>query len=68
MPSPALARHPRVLATPHIGGLTPEAIEHQALEVVQQVSDLVRGRVPAGALNAQHAQRLQAFFTRVKPS
>jgi D-3-phosphoglycerate dehydrogenase len=64
MPSPALARHPRVIATPHIGGLTPEAIEHQALETVRQVSDIVHGRVPQGAVNAAHAGRLRAFAGR----
>jgi D-3-phosphoglycerate dehydrogenase len=64
MPSPALARHPRVIATPHIGGLTPPAIEHQAMETVQQVDDLVQGRLPAGAVNAAQASRLRAFFQR----
>lgn len=62
MPSPALARHPLVIATPHIGGLTPPAIEHQALETVQQVSDLVEGRLPQGAVNAAHATRWQAWL------
>ena len=38
MPSPALAAHPRVIATPHIGGLTPPAVEHQALETVAQLA------------------------------
>jgi D-3-phosphoglycerate dehydrogenase len=64
MPSPALARHPRVIATPHIGGLTPEAIEHQALETVRQVGDIVHGRVPQGAVNAAHASRWRAFVGR----
>ena len=64
MPTLALAQHPRVLAAPHIGGLTLPAIEHQAMETVQQVADLVQGRVPAGAVNLQHASRLQAFFDR----
>ncbi len=63
MPSPELARHPRVIATPHIGGLTPPAIEHQAMETVEQVSELVQGRVPVGAVNAEHAQRLRAWST-----
>ncbi len=64
MPSMALARHPRVLATPHIGGLTPQAIEHQALETVRQVSDIVHGRVPQGAVNAASASRLRALIGR----
>jgi D-3-phosphoglycerate dehydrogenase len=64
MPSPALACHPRVIATPHIAGLTPAAIEHQAMETVRQVSDIVHGRVPQGAVNAASASRLQAFNGR----
>lgn len=62
MPSPALAQHPRVRATPHIGGLTPPAIEHQSLETVAQVSALLRGQIPRGAVNAAHARRLAARF------
>jgi len=62
MPSPELARHPRVIATPHIGGLTPEAIEHQSMETVQQVAEIVQGRVPKGAVNAPHASRLRAWI------
>lgn len=61
MPSPALARHPRVIATPHIGGLTPPAIEHQAMETVHQVAELLQGRVPKGAVNGDHADRLHAW-------
>jgi len=58
MPTPRLARHPKVIATPHVGGLTPEAAEHQALETVAQVAALIEGRVPKGAVNAEHATRL----------
>lgn len=61
MPSLALARHPRVIATPHIGGLTPQAIEHQSMETVAQVADIVQGRMPQGAVNADHATRLRRF-------
>jgi D-3-phosphoglycerate dehydrogenase len=61
MPSPALARHPRVLATPHIGGLTPAAIEHQSMETVRQVSAIVAGELPEGAVNGAHATRLRRF-------
>jgi len=59
MPSPELARHPLVIATPHIGGLTPAAIEHQALEVVGQVAAMLRGEIPAGAVNPDKARRLR---------
>lgn len=51
MPTPSLARLPNVIATPHIGGLTPPAIEHQALDTVAQVAALVRGEIPPGAVN-----------------
>jgi D-3-phosphoglycerate dehydrogenase len=59
MPSPALAMHPRVIATPHVGGLTPEAVEHQSRETVAQLAELLAGRMPAGALNPAQATRLQ---------
>ena len=60
MPSLSLARHARVIATPHIGGLTPPAIAHQALESVAQVSEILLGRIPPGAVNAHAATRLRA--------
>jgi D-3-phosphoglycerate dehydrogenase len=52
MPSPELAKLPNVIATPHIGGLTPPAIESQSLETVRQVEAIVAGEVPVGAVNA----------------
>ena len=61
MPSPELAAHPQVIATPHIGGLTPPAAEHQALETVAQLAALLRGEMPAGAVNAAQATRLAAW-------
>jgi D-3-phosphoglycerate dehydrogenase len=63
MPSPALARHPRLRATPHIGGLTPPSIEHQSLETAAQVAAILLGQIPPGAVNAAHARRLPARFT-----
>ncbi len=59
MPTPALARHPKVIATPHLGGLTPPAIEHQALETVAQAARILRGEAPTGAVNAPQAARLK---------
>ncbi|SAL76237.1 D-3-phosphoglycerate dehydrogenase [Caballeronia peredens] len=61
MPSPALALHPRVIATPHVGGLTPAAIEHQSMETVAQTDALFSGRMPQGAVNAPRASRLARF-------
>ena len=58
MPAPILAKHSNVLATPHIGGLTLPAIEHQALETVAQLCRLLDGEIPTGAVNAAHATRL----------
>jgi D-3-phosphoglycerate dehydrogenase len=52
MPSPELARLPGVIATPHVGGLTPQAIEYQSLETVRQVEAIIRGEAPQGAVNA----------------
>jgi D-3-phosphoglycerate dehydrogenase len=57
-PSPRLARRPDVVATPHIGGMTPAAIEHQAMDTVRQVEALAAGRLPEGAVNAAVAGRL----------
>jgi D-3-phosphoglycerate dehydrogenase len=58
MPARALARHPRVIATPHTGGLTPAAVEHQAMETVHQLGEILAGRIPQGAVNAEQASRL----------
>jgi D-3-phosphoglycerate dehydrogenase / 2-oxoglutarate reductase len=53
MPTPALARLANVIATPHIGGLTPPAIDYQSLETVRQVAAIIRGEIPIGAVNAE---------------
>ncbi len=57
MPTPRLARRPDVIATPHIGGLTLPAIEHQSMETVAQAGEILNGRVPRGAVNADHWSR-----------
>jgi D-3-phosphoglycerate dehydrogenase / 2-oxoglutarate reductase len=64
MPSLDVARRPDVIATPHAAGLTPEAIEHQAFDTVHQVAELVTGRVPPGAVNADAASRLARLRPR----
>jgi D-3-phosphoglycerate dehydrogenase len=48
-----------VIATPHIGGLTVEAAEHQAFDTVRQVAALAAGEVPDGAVNVEKATRLK---------
>jgi D-3-phosphoglycerate dehydrogenase len=37
-------------------------VEHQALETVAQVADILQGKVPRGAVNAQQAYRWQQAF------
>ena len=61
MPPVALGRLPNVVATPHIGGLTPEATQAQAMETVEQVRAVLAGRLPNNALNPAHATRLARF-------
>lgn len=61
MPSPGIARHPNVIATPHVGGLTRPATSHQAMETVTQIRTLLDGRVPMGAVNAAEAHRLRRW-------
>ena len=63
MPSPHLAARTDVVATPHMAGLTTEAIEGQALETVSQVAQIVQGRAPPGSVNAEHARRLERLAT-----
>jgi D-3-phosphoglycerate dehydrogenase / 2-oxoglutarate reductase len=57
MPTAAIAALPNVIATPHIGGLTQQAIDAQAFDTVAQVRDLVNGVTPHGAVNAEHWTR-----------
>ena len=57
MPTPRLAARKDVIATPHTAGLTLPSIEHQSLETVAQAAEIVRGRAPQGALNAEHWTR-----------
>jgi D-3-phosphoglycerate dehydrogenase / 2-oxoglutarate reductase len=57
MPTPRLAAREDVIATPHTAGLTPQAIEHQSMESAAQAAEIVQGRAPKGAINAQHWTR-----------
>ena len=59
LPTPELARHLSVIATPHTGGLTPAAIEHQAFDTVEQVRAILAGCEPPGAVNLDAATRLE---------
>jgi D-3-phosphoglycerate dehydrogenase len=62
MPTFELAKLPNVIATPHIGGLTPQAVEGQAFDTVRQLAAIRRGEVPEGAVNAE------AWTRRPRPS
>ena len=64
MPPPRLASRPDVIATPHIGGLTPTATEHQAMDTVRQVAALAAGQMPEGAVNGEAAHRLERLLKR----
>jgi len=57
MPTPALAARADVIATPHAAGLTRPAIEHQSMETVAQAAEILKGRAPKGAVNAEHWKR-----------
>jgi D-3-phosphoglycerate dehydrogenase len=61
MPSFDLASRPDVVATPHIGGLTEAAAEHQAMETVRQTEAILRGEAPPGSVNRSMATRLGAM-------
>ncbi|MDR7415566.1 MAG: phosphoglycerate dehydrogenase [Armatimonadota bacterium] len=60
-----LVRHPRVVATPHLGASTREAQEAIGLEVAEQVLEALAGRLPRGAVNVA-AYRTESW-ERVAP-
>ena len=57
MPTPRLAARGDVIATPHTAGLTLPAIEHQSMETAAQAAEILKGRAPKGAVNAEHWRR-----------
>ncbi len=63
-PSPALAAMPGVVATPHLGGLTPENADAQASSSVEQVTAMIAGEIPPRSLNADAAHRLRRYWQR----
>ena len=65
-PNPLLAARADVVATPHIGGMTPEAMEHQAMDTVRQIAALARKEMPEGAVNADAAFRLREFWSAAR--
>ncbi|MFW2380713.1 MAG: NAD(P)-dependent oxidoreductase, partial [Acidimicrobiales bacterium] len=63
-PSPSLAARPGVVATPHLGGLTPENAYAQALSSVEQVQAIIDKTMPPRAVNAEAASRLRSYWAR----
>ena len=63
-PSPDLASRPGVVATPHLGGLTPENADAQAMSAVDQVRQMTAGDMPARSVNPDDAHRLRAWWQR----
>ncbi|HZY98479.1 MAG TPA: phosphoglycerate dehydrogenase [Candidatus Baltobacteraceae bacterium] len=51
-PSARVLVHPKVVATPHLGGSTHEALERIALELAEDVVRVLGGRPASGAVNA----------------
>jgi len=47
-----LAKHPKVIATPHLGASTIEAQTRVAVEIAQQFVDFTNGKALFGAINA----------------
>jgi D-3-phosphoglycerate dehydrogenase len=63
-PDPELAGRPGVVATPHLGGLTPENADAQARSSVEQVHAIIAGTMPPRIVNPDHADRLQQWWRR----
>ena len=61
-PSPELAARPNVVATPHLGGLTPENADAQAASSVEQVAAMMAGQLPPRVVNGEHALRLRSLW------
>ncbi|KAI1078094.1 phosphoglycerate dehydrogenase [Whalleya microplaca] len=66
-----LARHEKVVATPHLGASTVEAQENVSLDVCAQVLRILRGGLPTSAVNAplilpEEYRKLQPFVRLVE--
>ena len=70
-PARALIAHPRVVATPHLGASTAEAQVNVALDVAEQLAEVLRGGAARGAVNAplilpETLRALQPWMTLVE--
>lgn len=63
-PSPELAGRPGVVATPHLGGLTPENANAQALSSVEQIAAMIAGDMPPRTVNEANATRLTEWWAQ----
>lgn len=63
-PSPQLAGRPGVVATPHLGGLTPENADAQARSSVEQIVAMTARVMPPRVANAEHGRRLRTWWDR----
>ena len=61
-PDPTLAARPDVVATPHLGGLTPENADAQARSSVEQVAAMLAGDLPPRLANPEARSRLDAWW------
>ena len=61
-PSALLAGRPDVVATPHLGGLTPENADAQAASSVEQVDAMIRREMPPRSVNPDDASRLRSWW------
>ena len=60
-----LLKHPKVIATPHLGASTEEAQEKVARQIAVQIADALKERGIAGAINGEVLQ--MALRKEVKP-
>jgi len=70
-PAEALCRHPKVVATPHLGASTVEAQENVSLDVCAQVLAILNGGLPTSAVNAplilpEEYRKLQPFVRLIE--
>ncbi|KAK6846159.1 phosphoglycerate dehydrogenase [Apiospora arundinis] len=66
-----LARHPKVVSTPHLGASTVEAQENVSLDVCGQVLLILKGGLPTSAVNAplilpEEYRKLQPFVKLIE--
>ncbi|KAE8453331.1 hypothetical protein EG329_011399 [Mollisiaceae sp. DMI_Dod_QoI] len=66
-----LCRHPKVVATPHLGASTIEAQENVSIDVCSQVLTILHGGLPTSAVNAplilpEEYRKLQPFVRLIE--